>query len=106
MVTTLLLFQILSKLNFPSEEKLYKDLVSLTLCDEELLGSDDRPGSRREVEFRQCKDQEPQLTDFCAPLKGKEYNMVVQPPPCRTEKIRKYNGFTLYERCQAWFCND
>jgi hypothetical protein len=100
------LFQILKKLNFPFEEKLYKDLVSLTLCNEELLGSDVRSGCRREVEFRQCKDQEPQLTDFCVPSKGKEYSMVEQPASCGMERIRRYNGFTLYERRQMWFYDD
>lgn len=98
--------KILSKLNIPFEEKLYKDLISLTVCDEELLGSDDRVGSKREVEFRQCKDQEPQLTDFCTPSDGKEYSVVEQPAPCGMERIRSYNGFTLYERCQRWFCDD
>ncbi|XP_021932794.1 uncharacterized protein LOC110836190 isoform X3 [Zootermopsis nevadensis] len=100
------IIQTLKKLNFPFEEKLYKDLISLTVCNEELIGNDGRSGGRREVEFKQCKDQEPQLKDFCALSKGKEYNMVEQPVPCGMKRIRRYNGFTLYERNQIWFCDD
>ena len=100
------MFQVLSKLNFPFEEKLYKDLVSLTVCDEELLGSDDRVRSKREVEFRHCKDEEPQLTDFCTPSVGKEYSVVEQPASCGMDRIRSYNGFALYERHQTWFSDD
>jgi hypothetical protein len=102
----LLLFQVLKKLNFPLEEKLYKDLVSLTVSNEELFGSNGRSRSQREVEFRHSKDQEPQLTDFYAPAKAKEYNVVEQPVHCGTQRIRRYNGFTLYERSQAWFRDD
>jgi hypothetical protein len=101
-VTPLLLFKVLSKLNFPLEEKLYKDLVSLTVHDEELLDSNDRVGSRKEVEVRQWKDQEPRLTDFCTPSGGKEYSVIEQPEPCGNERMRSYNGFTLYKRSQTW----
>lgn len=101
-MTSLLLFQVLSKLNFPFEEKLYKDLVSLTVCDEELLESKDKVGSKKEVEMRQCKDQEPRLMDFCTPSGGKEYNVVEQPASCVMDRMRSYNGFTLYKRSQTW----
>jgi hypothetical protein len=90
-------------LNFPFEEKLYRDLVSLTVRDEELLTGDSRPGSQRE-ELRQCKDHEPQLRDFYTPSEGKEYSVVEKPPACGMERIRRYSGFSLYERSQMWFC--
>ena len=99
----LLLFQILSKLNFPFEETLYRDLVWLTVHDEELLSSESRPGSQREVEFRRYRDDEPQLRDFYTPSGGKEYSVVEKPPARGMERIRRYSGFSLYERSQMWF---
>ena len=94
------MFQILSRLNFPFDEKLYKGLVTLNVCNDELVGKD-KPGSRKEIEFR-TKDPEPKLSDFFTPSEGKEYVAGVDPPSPKPQRIRRYNGFSLYERSQRW----
>ncbi|PSN31899.1 hypothetical protein C0J52_21193 [Blattella germanica] len=71
------------------------------MLDEKILWKDGQSGSRKEVKFR-SRDPEPKLSDFFTPSKGKEYVVVPDPPISKPEKIRKYNGFSIYERSQQW----
>nr|CAD7433470.1 unnamed protein product [Timema monikensis] len=93
--------RVVRKVNFPQEEHLYHDLVSLSINDNSLFSSNEDKHHRREVSFTN-KDLEPQLSDFFTPSFGEERHLLDRPSFKGVEANRRFNGFILYKRQQAW----
>ncbi|GLV45995.1 hypothetical protein CBL_13440 [Carabus blaptoides fortunei] len=84
------------KMNFPFDQKLYKELISLKLVEKPVL----QPLS---TNFEPVlKDRVPNLEDFFQPVEMDEYSVTVPVQMSAASVSRRYNGLSIYQVMRTW----
>lgn len=83
-------------MNFPFDQRLYKELISLKLVEKPVL----QPVSSNYEHV--LKDRVPNLEDFFQPAEMDEYSIPVPVQMSASSVIRRYNGLSTYQVMRTW----
>ncbi|KAL1122342.1 hypothetical protein AAG570_003747 [Ranatra chinensis] len=90
----------LKRINIPFEEQVYKNLVNLSVKDEDVIGAVKNVPKAKEV--TKPKDPEPVLSDYYQPKFDKEYIVKCPVPLYEVEKVWSYNGFSISDSLEKY----
>lgn len=96
------MFQAIKKINFPLEERLYKDLVNLQITDDDVGTVCVKPSSSKVKNIGKKKDPVPKLSDFYVPSFSEEFTVPPSSMKICAEKIQYYDGYAIINRMKNW----
>lgn len=91
-----------TKLNVPLEASIYKDLIAISVPEEDLFEFSSKIISKDSEYFQRPKDREPKLEDFFIPSFRQEY---IDVPKLTVEplgRVQMKSVTKLYEKLQLW----